>query len=365
MYKRQLLKDCPLDQKLATALYEAHCPPQGRAYKKDELPYINPKKASVSKLSDAQIQWHHKWLVAHNSASLSTYLQSNFATRFYQLDLPPPSKVFVAKLPLPKSSIGMTTNKASYFFNFYIKSPGDWKKLQPKEQAFLNQFFKMFNFGVIPPSDPFIYQIPSLPKDILVDFQARYRSNNNHCWDLKGENFQKTFNEALIKHELSTILPTSSSMPAWQITALFAITTLLTAHSGIVPVSMPTISFKRDEDTECPTPSPIITPTCPSISPSPYFPECPTPSPIGPSHSSCSNTTVNKTRTNSTPHLETDSPHSPTIYFYDHHSLERLIPHDTSSHSNATASQFENCTAKRTHTLATPDCFYTGFDGTT
>lgn len=180
----------PITPKLAKILYECHLPPQTKLYPPTELPPIDSTNACIEMLTDSQVLWHYKYIVANNFDFFPEKQMRGFIPRFYDLDLPPPSSLFVMEMSVPATTYQMTSVKTSYFFNFYLQNPSAWKKLTSNEQVLLNSLFNEYQYGVFPLVSPAVKKIPFMKKTTLSAYKAFYESNLDAFWNTKGRSFQ-------------------------------------------------------------------------------------------------------------------------------------------------------------------------------
>lgn len=187
----------------AHRLYQLHVPPQDRLYKREEIPPIDPRKADVATLSDAQVQWHHKWVVAHPMLALSQSQISTFVSRFYALSLPPPSGRYLQELPLPGKRETLTPTQVSYFYLFYWKNQEWWQALSPEQQRTLNALFKD-NHVTLPLRELQETEIAHLSGATLETYRKRYLQHPKK-WNGISTRVQKEFNRVLLDRCLSPL----------------------------------------------------------------------------------------------------------------------------------------------------------------
>ena len=251
----------PLTQKQADILYNSQVKPQERIYEKEEMPSIDPHTVDVSALTDAEVMWHYKWMLANKPNAIPITQREAFIPRFYALNLPPPSKTFLMELPLPTSSHGMTSPKGDYLYNFYSQNLKSWEQLKPSQQVLLNRIFKEFSFGLLNLSDPSFGDIWALSKDDLKMFREHYEAKRETLWNSKGEIFQKAFNGALTNRGYEALSVTECPMATWKKVAIVGSIALLVVVGGVA-FSLLGAAAVQSGDSTTPTPSPAtVTPT--------------------------------------------------------------------------------------------------------
>ncbi|CCB90168.1 hypothetical protein [Simkania negevensis] len=281
---RKLYEKGELTPQQATLLYNFHIAPQeNRVYKAENLPIIDPRTVKdVGKLSPEQIQWHHKWLIAHPTLTIPECQIQVLVPRFYELSLVPPYKKFVAELPVPSGKEELTKEQVSYLAHFYQAKRYKWNALELKQQIILRELFEKHGFDSHALREPSIEQMNELSKKYLNKFKKHFEMHEE-AWQRKSLAYQQAFNQALIPHALEPLeipdQPWSTKKKvayiglgliglaivgvgiAYMAGALPAITLIAPNNSG-------TNSGNNSKPTPIPTPTPTPVPT-PTPTPSP------------------------------------------------------------------------------------------------
>ncbi|MCB1075512.1 MAG: hypothetical protein KDK59_08270, partial [Simkania sp.] len=279
---RKLYEKGELTPQQATLLYNFHIAPQeNRVYKAENLPIIDPRTVKdVGKLSPEQIQWHHKWLIAHPTLTIPECQIQVLVPRFYELSLVPPYKKFVAELPVPSGKEELTKEQVSYLAHFYQAKRYKWNALELKQQIILRELFEKHGFDSHALREPSIEQMNELSKKYLKKFKKHFEMHEE-AWQRKSLAYQQAFNQALIPHALEPLEIPDQPWSTKKKVAYCALGVITIAAFGLgiayMAGALPAITLIAPNNSgtnsgNSPTPTPVPTPT---PTPSPQSSESP------------------------------------------------------------------------------------------